>query len=375
VDEGFIKIALGVGALIVGNVLTRWWDRARPLVVLTKFASVTKNADRAHCDKELHELTRQSFSTPLISEGEVKYGEIETVHLLVKHDLDMTDNIDGWVRDTIRALKQAETDPEKVEAIKSIFRWSGLRQFVEFLFYRSLTAGISPQVPASDPPKLPLVPSEDNDGSLVVVFPDALGHLGGNFARDKWREQAIQPLVVALRSLDTHFLIRVLEKIPDLAVRQRDINRQILDKTSPIKDNHTKWVAHCTVVNYGSSPLIVHPNAHMLLEEKKGRKCLVVPCYLAEERSDTPGDARDVVGPLVLSPAQTTKLWVITQDTKENLVDGNLINAYSKDKTAMGRARLTVTERGIPLRKTCTSTPLVFATESAKRTIGSGGTV
>jgi len=358
-----VNVFVAVGALIVGNLLTRWWDRARPLIVLSNFDIVTKNKDRTGCDRDLHELTKQSFVMGIITEGEVYYGEIENAYCLSKSDLESMDNIETWVSDSKTALKQSESIQDKMEAIKSIFRWGGLKEFVEFMFYRSLVSDLELTVPDDTEPQLNAVPSEEDDGSIIVVFHDSLGHLGGSFSKDKWKEEAIQPLIRAIQLLDTEFLVKVLERIPDIAIRQREICRKILEKTTPIRENHSLWVAKCTMVNYGNSPLIIWPEAHLLLKEEKGGKELRVPCYLALQKEDNPGDANDFSGPTVLSPGDEMKLWVITKETKQHMTDGNLVNAYFKDKSANGRVRLIVTQRGLPYKTSCKSTSFLFAGE------------
>ena len=358
-----INVGVAVAALVVGHMVTRWWERARPLVVLSKFSGTTKASEPAQCDKDLHELTKQSFAMQVVSEGEVKYGELEAAHRAAKHDLDLNDNIDTWVADTTKAMREASNDQDRIEAIKTLFRWAGLRQFTEYMFYRSLCPGLSPSpVPQGQQPKLLVVSTDEEDGSLLVVFPDALGRLGANFKRDQWREQTIQPLVQAIAHLDTDFLVKVLEKIPALAVQQSDINRQIIEKTTPIRENHTQWVSHCAVVNYGSSPLIIWPTAYLLLKESRGAKKLKIKCYLAQEKDDGT-DAVDLKGPVVASPGETIKIWAITKLTKQKLPDGNLVNAYFKDKTATGRTRLLLTQRGVPFKTSCKSTHLLFAEE------------
>jgi len=308
-------------------------------------------------------LTKQSFAMSTITEGEVYYGEIEKAYRFAKRDLESMDNIETWVSDSKTALRNSESNQDKIEAIKSIFRWVGLKEFVEFMFYRSLVSDLEMSVPDETEPQLNVVPSEEDDGSLIVVFHDSLGHVGGSFSKDKWREKAIQPLIRAIQLLDTDFLAKVLERIPDIAIRQREICRKILEKTTPIRENHSLWIAKSTIVNYGNSPLIIWPKAHLLLKEEKKGKEIRVPCYLASQKEDDPDDANDLPGPTVLRPGFEMALWVITQETKEHMDDGNLVNAYSKDKSANGRVRLIVTQRGLPYKTSCKSTSLLFAEE------------
>jgi len=295
-----------------------------------------------------------------INEGEVQYGDIEGAYVAAKLDVDTTDNIDVWARDSLTALSGAKVDQEKVEAVKSLFKWPGLRLFIEFMFYRSLLADRVPATPDDQKANLLVVPSDENGGCLIVVFPDSLGHLGDSFKRDRWREENLKPLVDAIRFLDTAYLISVLERVPGLAIKQREISRQILEKVSPIREDHSIWVSKCTLVNYGNSPLIVWPDAYLLLK-KKGTKRLKIPCYLAEEKKDNEDDATDLAGPIVLPPGNTARLWAVTRDTKQKMADGNLVNAYFKDKSATGRTRLLVTQRGIPFKTSCKSTTLLFA--------------
>jgi len=106
-----VNVFVAVGALIVGNLVTRWWDRARPLIVLRNFSIATKNKDRTNCDHELHILTKQSFAMSTITEGEVYYGEIEKAYRFAKRDLESMDNIETWVSDSKTCLLYTSPSP------------------------------------------------------------------------------------------------------------------------------------------------------------------------------------------------------------------------------------------------------------------------
>lgn len=354
-----VNVGIAVGAIVVANLVTRWWDRARPLVVLERFSTGLKMGDKATCTKEIHEFTKNSMAVQSVSEGEVEYRELEQAYVAAKRDMRLNDEIDKWVIDARSALSKATTDQDIVNGVRLMFKWTGLREYIEMLFYRSLIKA-KPSFQYQGDPKLPVVPSEQYDGCYLIVLGDTMARVGGDLTNDKWRNQAIQVLVEALQHLDKNFLVSVLDEIPAIASAQRDVHRGLVDLIEPIREDNTIWIAHCTVVNYGSSPLIVWPTGKILLRPKGRSGTTEVLCHLAKQKRDDPSDANDLTGPFVLEPGATAFLWVVSSEKKAKLPDGNVISAYFKDATATGRARLSITQRGVPFKCSCKSTPLVF---------------
>jgi len=101
-DDIALKIGLTLAALVIGNLVTRWWDRSRPLAVLQRFSTATKSKHRANCSQELHNLTKESWAMHAVQTGEVDYGEIERRLCLAEADIEMTEDIDKRVADTPR---------------------------------------------------------------------------------------------------------------------------------------------------------------------------------------------------------------------------------------------------------------------------------
>jgi len=244
-----------------------------------------------------------------------------------------------------------------------IFRWTGLRQYVEMMFYRHV---IQTDQTYAGQPRLLAVPSDEKDGSITIVFDDALGHLGAGLSKAKWKAEKIVPLVKAIQFLDKKLLLEVLGKIPPIALKQRDIQQQILKITTPIREEHTLWIAHCVLVNYGNSPVILWPTAKLLLREKATRREIPPPlsCVLAQEKEGDATDASDLLGPIVLAPGNRVNLWVATKQTKSQMGNGNAVAAHFKDKTASCRVRFLMTQRGVPFKTSFRSTSLLFAGEA-----------
>lgn len=360
-DDISMKIGLTLAALVIGNLVTRWWDRSRPLGVLQRFSTATKGSHRANCSQELHDLTKASWAMHSVDVGDVKYREIELAHRAAEADLELTDEIDKWVADTRKALTEATEEPDIQNAVKMIFRWTGLRQYVEMMFYRSI---VQTTRTYTGQPRLIAVPSDDKDGSITIVFDDSLGQLGHGLTKSKWKAEKIVPLVKAIQYLDKDLLLDVLSKIPAIALKQRDVQQQILKITTPIREDHTLWIAHCVLVNYGNSPVILWPTAKLLLREKRFQRPIPLPCLLAQEKADDATDASDLIGPIVLGPGSRVNLWAATKDTKSQMRNGNAVSAHFKDKTAKARVRFLMTQRGVPFKTSFRSTWLLFAEET-----------
>jgi len=360
-DDIVIKIGLALAALVIGNLVTRWWDRSRPLAVLQRFSTATKGKHRAMCSQELHDLTKASWAMHAVDIGECDYREIERVHRSAELDLKRTEDIDKRVTNTTKALNEATEEPDIQNAIKMIFRWPGLQQYVEMMFYRHL---IQPTKTYTGQPRLLAVPSDEEDGSITIVFDDALGHLGEGLSKEKWKAETIVPLVKAIQHLDKDLLLEVLAKIPAIALKQRDIQQQILKITTPIREEHTIWIAHCVLVNYGNSPVILWPTAKLLLREKGTRREIPLPCLLAQEKDGDATDAEDLVGPIVLAPGNRVNLWAATKDIKSQMSNGNAVAAHFKDKTAKAKVRFLMTQRGVPFKTSFRSSALMFAEET-----------
>lgn len=359
-DDLYVKIGIAVAALVIGNLVARWWDRARPLVVLTRFTTALKLSDKAVCSKEIRDATEDSMSTKSLSEGDHEYRDLEAAYQVSERELTLNDQIDDWIAEAKKQLTSAADTKGLVEGVRAMLRWTGMRELIEILYYRNLIT-TSPPPPYTTPAHLTVVPSTKNDGCLYVVLGESMARLGGNFKEDKWREQAIVPLVEAIKHLDRDYLVSVLDELPAHAARERDTHRRIKDLIQPLRDDNTIWIGHCTVVNYGSSPFVVWPHAKLIFREKGKRDRIPVPCHVAKQKDDDADDAADLKGPLVIEPGKTVQLWVVTSEKKAKLQNGNIINALFKDETAMGRARLLLMQRGVAFKYSCRSTPLRFA--------------
>jgi hypothetical protein len=360
-DELYSKVGIAVMALVAGNLVTRWWDRARPLVVLTDFWIAMKLSDKVVCTREIHAATTESMAVKPVYEGEPEYRDLESAYRMAVRELKLHEEIDSRILTAKKALTAASDNDGMIEGVSLMLRWTGMRELIEILYLRNLIRTKPPSAYTTSP-CVAVLPSNENSGCYTVILGERFVNIGGNFEENKWAQQSITPLVEAIKHLDQQYLISVLDELPTHAAQQRETHRRIKDLIQPIRDDNTIWIAKCTVVNYGSSPLVLWPKAQLDVRENGKRDRIPVPCHVAKGTDDKE-DAEDLKGPLVIESGKATNLWVVTSEKKAKLQNGNVINGLFKDRTATGQVSILLTQRGIAFKYRCKSTPLQFADE------------
>src|SRR5262245_33882108 len=121
-----LKLVLAVFSFLFGAILTRWWDRARPLVLLQGFANVTQADQPSECSQELEQLTRKSWNCDELRAGQVLLKELQSVDAAagLYGDLydDAIDRIPSWTSQ----LERATSDLDVQDVLSEILPHRGM---------------------------------------------------------------------------------------------------------------------------------------------------------------------------------------------------------------------------------------------------------
>lgn len=361
-NDYILNTSLAVGGLLFGHLVSRLWDRARPLVVPTGFKTVSKTSQNITISEELSLLTDQSWFMEDIEEGTCDLGSVSGSLSSAARFVASSDGIETWIREAKQSLEKAEEEREITEAIKQMIQWKALSDLIELGLLRKRIQIESKEY--NSEPIIRIGKAENNE--FVFVFENSFAKFGKKLDSQEWRAEKIQPFVDAVSFHDKEALLSVLAQLPDIAREQLDIHKRIKELATPEIDKNSRWVAYLSVINYGSSPMILWPQSKLTVVSKKGGGKFNVPGYLVRitKTSDDQDKQEELKGPLVIPPNSSEKIWMISLKTESEMDSGAILRAHYKNADSKAHISVSVGSRSIPWKIRTRSSTIMFIDES-----------
>ena len=338
---------------IFGAFATRWWSRARPLVVLEGFTSISDAATTFPISKELSTLTQTSWFVQTLHEGNESATAI--VRTAARAELKLTDyeTLLAEYDSILGAFYNAHNDEQIIEAIRFAITKPSLDSAISVCL-KSSKISVPIKTYQGDP-SLTIVDTEEEDGAYKIVFPSSAWNFSQNLAKKSYLKPRLDPIVQAMRYCDKNTLIDLLKNLKPEIEAQTRILRKAIDLLKPLSEGAGRWAARITVVNYGETALILHPDAFVHISHRTSKGKFRLHCYLAVENAEK-SKVHDVRGVHVLAAGEKAVMWVITKEIQQNIPNGALLRTHYNAKDATARVHIRLAGRTtaclVPARST-----------------------
>lgn len=357
-NDPILTISIALGGLIMGHLISRFWDRARPLVVGKGYSTVQMNIQKVVVSDEASMLTKQSWFMDGLSEGESTLKNISTSYLSAGVFLNKSEGIDTWIREAKVSFEKAESANDLRSAFKQLIHWSAISDLIEIgLIRQQITI---PKKTYEGEPSI--ATARTKDGEFVFVFENSVIRFGTKLNIETWREPLLTPFVEAASFGDKDAIISVLNQLPKLAHEQSDIHRRIKELMEPIRNENSRWVSYISVLNYGNSPMIIWPQCKITIVSKKGGGKFYITGYLVRITKTKNGKEiqEDLMGPHIIPSNVYENFWVISNDTESAMNQGSVIRAHFKSGDCLSHISVNIGSRSIPWKQRVRCSSIVF---------------
>ncbi len=357
-EQIYLNIGISIASIILGHLISRVFDRPKPLLVIKEFSTGTKNT-KSNCSPEVSKLTSKSWFMPTVDAGEVQWNELERAFKIAKVELKDLEGIESKVERLIRGLTSASTDNEKKTAISRLFQGENgeVLDILQLMHYRN--KAILPTNVNSGTPSLPTTIHNEREGCFIFVFEEFIGMLGKNLNADDWRKKALLPFVNSIMYLDAANIIENLKLVPAIANEQKSILIDLREKLNPLRQKETIWFVKCVLTNYGNAPIIIYPEAKLKIFKNVLNKEEPIPCYLGIE-NEKGDDVTDAIGPMVINSHEKLNLWAITKEKMDKMPNGKIVEAHYSSGTSKAKLTILTGWRIFPILKHTTSQSMIF---------------
>jgi len=166
-------------------------------------------------------------------------------------------------------------------------------------------------------------------------------------------------VINALRHLHVPTIVAALKQLKPMLEQQIETADRLDELVDPIMNDSARWTARLLVANYGAAPMMLWPEARLVVKHRSSHARIQVPAYMAVEYDCTP-KVRDIDGVYVLAPGEKAWAWMITEDIQKDLPDGKLLRAHYDEGDASTYVQLTISRRGAFFGKGVKSNGITF---------------
>lgn len=355
------SIGVSVASFILGALLTGWWNRARPLILLRGFNSILSHKDRTQCHPELVSHSKLSWHGNALG-NDASLGELD--HLRITATIACTLYSTGLqaLPGAVEALQRAETPEEIRDSLRSLISHRGISEAMEMALLTSEIT-IAPKPPNSAP-ILEVAYTDRDNGSYTVMWPSTTSQFASGLNARKHLRSRLEPFVSAMRRLHKPALWSAFSQLEPILRKQLETQQHIRDILTPLLESKHRWTGKLLLANYGAAPMMIWPEATILVRHTDSNARFRIEAYLAQE---IPQDPRivDVDGLLVLAPGEKMTLWAITKGTQEETRDGAVVQTHFSEGSGQACVRLKITRRGSLMRSRLKSNSAKFAASVA----------
>ena len=352
-------------SFLFGAGIDRWWNRARPLVMLEGFSDILKNRDDLTCTNELSELLEKCWEAQELQPGAVSLADIQTIRLRMHICLEMYKKGLTLIDPFITSLDSATTDDQVRTALYTNITKRAIEMPLSLALKR--TEVVCPPATSVNAGTQKLTVTEVNDekGCFRILWKGSTSTFSSSLNEQPFLKPRVEPFVDAMRQLDAHRLSQVLRELKPLMERQVQNMERVRDIVDPLVDESGRWAAKVLVANYGGAPMMIWPKAKLIVRHTSSHARFNVDSYVAAEFPEDP-KLRDIDGLHVLAPGDKIWMWVITKSIQKDIANGSILRAHYISKDSKGYVRLKISRRGTLFGLRTSSNSSVFGESSVK---------
>lgn len=355
-DGTLEKLVIALGSLIAGHVLSRWWNRAKPVVVLRGFEEKQRTNEFVAIPDELTNLTADSWFVESVDK-QASVVTLQSVYEDAKAHVDNSKDSERWCGNVKALLESAETPDKIVSAVGQLLEHEGVKDMLQAaVLFEAIRPKASFEYVGDS--VITVSESEEADGSFLVVIQNRYFRLGAGLRTEGWRKTRLERLLLAIEYGDKGVILQLLNLLPSFITEQRELHRRIVEVASPIIEGKTVWVSKITIVNCGLSPMIMWPSADLIVKDPKSGARFQIPCHIAIEKDEEA--AQDLIGVRVISPSETVGVWAVTTKMQDQIQSGAVLRDLYRAANVNAQVLLTITSRGWPFGSRVRSSKAVF---------------
>jgi hypothetical protein len=339
-----VAVAGAVASFLFGAFLTRWWNRARPLVLLHGFTGIIAKKQKVDCPPELEALTDLSWHVPRFSKGQNSVGDISNAVDIASVVGRRYEAAQELLAKIIERLRSAATPAEITSALReAMANWSISDALDNALLLEDIV--VAPIDMQNLTAQISIYESEDDDGCFRIAWKGATTKFSGDLKGKPYKSVLLKPFLDSIRYLHKSSLLTTFSALPPLIEKQIKLHQKTLGLTKPIAEQNGRWAGKMLIANYGSAPMLIWPDARLHVKHKQSKARFVVNCYMAKEFDQSP-KLRDIEGLVVLGPGEKVWCWAITREVQGGIKDGAVLRTHYLQKDAVSNIRLHITRRG-----------------------------
>ncbi|MBL8190785.1 MAG: hypothetical protein JNK38_22405 [Acidobacteria bacterium] len=325
------KFGFAAFSFLFGALLNRWWDRARPLVVLQGFSTLRESGKEVEYPDELQQITGDTWFSDRFPPKKASLRQIEEAYKSGKDWAPLLEvAVDKAATSWLTKLENKPSDEDVKNILQEIFSDQGMNvAFSNALVNEDLKIK---QLDETRTACLEIVETQQNNGAYLIPWRKSPSLFGANLIDFPFLKSRYQPLIDAVRHLNKDSLSQAVKDIMPIIEKQIRILNHIKTATDVIVKDNTHWAAKIWMANYGRSPMVISPGANLVVTISEQR--ISVGCDLyTESISDSGKKIEKLVGLFVLEPGKKAVFWAITTGTQEKITNGKVLRTlYEDDK-------------------------------------------
>jgi len=350
-SSGFVVAFI---SFVFGALITRWWDRARPIITIQGFTTTSKVVEEAEVSNELSGLTENSFFIQRLRAGNTTMNNIVNAHRIAQVFIARSRNAPTELHESIEILSRSTDETTTLMGLKRAIVSRAISDVLETALLCSRIKLPDPRNYAQKPP-LKITLSEKDDGCYLILWEAATSTFGSDFKNNPWKKDLIHPIIPFLQQLDRDSILEIFRKLEPILKDQIELHNRLIQTCKPVVEQSVRWAGKVIVSNYGAAPMILWPDARLLFIHDSSGSKIPAEGYVAIH--DAEGKTHDLVGLRAIAPGEILQLLVLTKQTRHEMREkGELIFAHYVNKDADACITLKITRRGtLPFWATKTS--------------------
>lgn len=172
------------------------------------------------------------------------------------------------------------------------------------------------------------IQEEEEGGTVLIDFPKNSYHFGINFKSDFVRNKC-KPFLKDIRYLNEKSIKHVLQQYKQVVEQEYNITGRILFPLGKIIIDNSHWVFYTYISNINNYPLIISPNAKVIIKGQKGGN-YIEDCKMALAQQKKDEGYLETINyatqlPIILQSNSDKLVSFTTNKTQKNMINGEAI--------------------------------------------------
>lgn len=359
-------LLVALASFFFGAFVTRWWNRARPLVVLHGFSEIFSSQDMVDYPEEAYTLSKTSWTTGELPSGAVSLGQLNRAYESLMLVTSWYESGIDIAKSIIDQMKTAKDDDQTMGLLKTAMINRGISSALSIALQRD-EIKLEYDPASFKTPKLPIVEPDGPNGAFLIVWKDSTSTFAEGIDNRSFLKPRLKPMVEAMKYLNRPTIKSAFDQVVPLMKVNIEENRRFIDLVAPVVNARGRWTGRVLLANYGAAPMMLWPEGAILVRHKESHAKFEIPAYLAHE---TENGVQDVDGVFALAPGEKVWVWVISNDPQQDMKSGSVLRGHYSEGDAEAAVKLKITRRGNIFDR-WTKSPFVVFNKSELKNPGS----